>query len=147
MTIMVRSSQVADAEDLARLHALSFDPAWSASEFRSWLERATTISSQVRYGTELVAFGLASAAGDDVDLLTITSHPSIRRSGAARMALRAMTDHAASRGLVRWVLEVALDNDSARHLYSAEGFREVGLRRGYYKRGNGRIDAVVMARP
>lgn len=144
---LVRSSQAADAADFARLHALSFDPPWSAGEFQSWLERETTISSQVRDGSALIAFGLASAAGDDVDLLTIMSHPAARRSGAARMVLRMMTHQAASRGLVRWVLEVARDNDPARALYIAEGFREIGIRRGYYRRGESRVDAIVMSRP
>jgi ribosomal-protein-alanine N-acetyltransferase len=147
MMNFVRSSHLLDVGDLARLHALSFDPPWSASEFRSWLERETTISSQVRDGNELIAFGVASAAGDDVDLLTIMSHPAARRTGAARMVLRAMSHQAASRGLVRWVLEVARDNDPARALYMAEGFREIGVRPGYYRRADCRVDAIVMSRP
>jgi ribosomal-protein-alanine N-acetyltransferase len=41
-------------------------------------------------------------------------------------------------------LEVRVDNVSARELYTAEGFVELGHRRGYY--GHGTIDAVVMRR-
>jgi ribosomal-protein-alanine N-acetyltransferase len=44
-------------------------------------------------------------------------------------------------------LEVRRSNGAAIHLYQAEGFCEVGLRRGYYPKGQGREDAILMAKP
>jgi ribosomal-protein-alanine N-acetyltransferase len=42
-------------------------------------------------------------------------------------------------------LEVAADNDAARHLYNAYGFAEVARRKSYYARkGSNSVDAIVM---
>jgi ribosomal protein S18 acetylase RimI-like enzyme len=44
------------------------------------------------------------------------------------------------------LLEVAADNIPARQLYDSCGFVEIGCRKNYYKRGETRRDAVIMAR-
>jgi ribosomal protein S18 acetylase RimI-like enzyme len=43
-------------------------------------------------------------------------------------------------------LEVAIDNNAARRLYSSAGFVTVGHRRSYYSRSQGpRTDALILA--
>jgi [ribosomal protein S18]-alanine N-acetyltransferase len=41
-------------------------------------------------------------------------------------------------------LEVRVSNAAARALYAKSGFREIGVRRGYYPAHTGREDAVVL---
>jgi Fur family ferric uptake transcriptional regulator len=41
---------------------------------------------------------------------------------------------------------VAEDNLAARRLYERHGFAEVGRRKGYYRRGSGHADALVLSR-
>jgi ribosomal-protein-alanine N-acetyltransferase len=41
-------------------------------------------------------------------------------------------------------LEVRPSNSAARALYARAGFREIGLRRGYYPAREGREDALVL---
>jgi ribosomal-protein-alanine N-acetyltransferase len=43
-------------------------------------------------------------------------------------------------------LEVRPSNVSARTLYEDEGFNELGCRRDYYPAGDGREDALILAR-
>ena len=43
-------------------------------------------------------------------------------------------------------LEVAADNPSARALYQANAFREVGRRPGYFSRRDGAVTALIMRR-
>ena len=44
------------------------------------------------------------------------------------------------------LLEVREDNDRARAVYAAAGYREIDRRRGYYRIRGRRIDALVMER-
>ena len=48
--------------------------------------------------------------------------------------------------LRRMLLEVRPSNVAALGLYFDAGFREIGLRRGYYPAVDGREDAIVMER-
>jgi ribosomal-protein-alanine N-acetyltransferase len=43
-------------------------------------------------------------------------------------------------------LEVARDNDAGLALYRAAAFAEVGIRRAYYSRPTGAMDALVLRR-
>ena len=142
----VRPATGADAADLSRLHTLSFEDGWSEADFVTWLGRAEAMAI-VREDREPFAFGLALAAGDDAELLTIATDPARRGQGAGRKVFRALDELAASRGLKRWILEVARNNLPARGLYTGEGFVEIGVRKGYYKTRDGRVDALVMERP
>ena len=81
---------------------------------------------------------------DAAEILTVGVVPSARRQGLARRMLAELYTEAARRGARELFLEVRVDNESARALYAAEGFAEIGRRRGYYD--HGRVDAVVMRR-
>ena len=52
---------------------------------------------------------------------------------------------AAAAGAARLVLEVATDNAPALALYRRRGFVRIGVRKAYYKRPDGAIDAEIMA--
>jgi ribosomal-protein-alanine N-acetyltransferase len=76
------------------------------------------------------------------EILTVGVVPAARRRGIARLLVADLLAEAVRRGATEAFLEVRVDNEAARSLYAAEGFIEIGVRRGYY--GAGRIDAVTM---
>ena len=67
-----------------------------------------------------------------------------QRRGTGRALLEALLAEAARLGIKQTLLEVAVDNAPAQHLYAAYDFEPVGIRRGYYQPSN--TDALVMMR-
>ncbi|MEZ6029283.1 MAG: ribosomal protein S18-alanine N-acetyltransferase [Hyphomonadaceae bacterium] len=145
--MITRLARSADALDLSRLHTASFREGWTEDDFVTWLGRDAAIAVVAEEGGDVVAFGLALAAGEDAELLTIATRPDLRGKGLGRRIMRALDEEAMRRGLQRWVLEVARNNLAALRLYSSEGFVEIGVRKAYYPDETGRIDALVMSRP
>jgi ribosomal-protein-alanine N-acetyltransferase len=118
--------------------------AWSRSGYRS--ELADTrhryyVAAEGSAG-ELLGWGGVMVVGDTAEILTVGVVPTARRSGTARRMVGELLAEAVRRGAREAFLEVRVDNEAARALYLAEGFAEVGLRRGYYDAG--RVDAVIM---
>jgi [ribosomal protein S18]-alanine N-acetyltransferase len=71
--------------------------------------------------------------------------PPERRRGAGRRLLTAVIDRVREAGARALFLEVGADNPPARALYEAMGFRVVGTRSAYYRRGDGPpADALIM---
>src|SRR5215217_3321527 len=66
-----------------------------------------------------------------------------RRRGLAGGLLAAVEEQAAADGATRLLLEVREDNATAADFYQAQGFEEVGRRRGYYRDG---AAAVVLGK-
>ena len=100
----------------------------------------------------LLGYFVAMKGVDEVHLLNITVAPTYQLQGWGRLMLDALALW--SRGQsAQWLwLEVRASNKHAKALYLRYGFREVGLRRGYYPEGGtsflggtAREDALVMS--
>ncbi len=90
----------------------------------------------------LLGSGGLMTIGETAQILTVGVLPAARRYGLGRALVRALVTEARRRGASEVLLEVREDNLAARKLYEAEGFANLGRRRGYYDRG--RVDAVTM---
>ena len=97
-------------------------------------------------GRVLLGYLVAMPGVDEVHLLNITVSPAHQRRGWARFMLDALVLWSRGQGAQTLWLEVRTGNTPARALYTAYGFRQVGVRKAYYPAGHGRReDAVVMS--
>lgn len=132
----------ADAAEACRLLNASltppgpFDPAEEAArpQGRVWVARRAE-------GGPVRGFLVAWRVADELEVLFVATGPAFRRQGVGRALLRRAVEEAQAEGLARLLLEVARGNLAARALYEGFGFRETGVRRGYYDDGD---DAVLM---
>lgn len=96
-------------------------------------------------GRWLMGYLVAMPGVDEVHLLNITVNPPHQRQGWARFMLDALALWSRGQGARALWLEVRQSNAPARRLYERYGFREVGVRRGYYPLSTlQREDAIVM---
>jgi [ribosomal protein S18]-alanine N-acetyltransferase len=97
-----------------------------------------------RVGGELVGYFVLMMAVDDAHLLNISVAEKRQRLGfGARLLRHAMTIGKLA-GAATLLLEVRPSNERALDLYRHFGFRQIGVRRGYYPADGGREDALVM---
>ena len=87
---------------------------------------------------------LATIIDDEAEILSIGVSPDWQRQGVGKRLLQSFFDYGASWNMTKAVLEVAEDNLPALGFYSDFGFAEFGRRKDYYKRGNQKIDAIMM---
>ena len=97
-------------------------------------------------GRGLDGFVTASIAGCEAEILMIAVDPAIRGAGLGRRLLEHALGHAGMLGAECCYLEVAADNTPGMALYARCGFAETAVRKGYYARPGGYIDALVMSR-
>jgi ribosomal-protein-alanine N-acetyltransferase len=149
----------------AALHEDGFDEAWNADAMVDLLAvpgafgllafepgEPGSISKSTDHGAGTqepvdrpLGFVLVQAVLDEAEITTIVVANHARRRGVARRLLEKLRDRLTKSGVTRLLLEVAQDNPGAIALYNANGFREIGRRKGYYRRGGGTtIDALVM---
>lgn len=108
--------------------------------------------AQVLHGAQggLMGYLIAMEGVDELHLLNITVAPASQGCGHARFMLDELCALGRARGAQVLWLEVRSSNLRARAVYKRYGFREVGLRRGYYPAAReqypgGREDALVMS--
>ncbi|MDM0115372.1 ribosomal protein S18-alanine N-acetyltransferase [Variovorax sp. J22R133] len=97
-------------------------------------------------GDTLLGYFVAMKGVDEVHLLNITVAPAHQRQGWAPLMLEALAGWARSQAALWLWLEVRASNQRAIDIYTRNGFRRVGVRKGYYPAlENRREDAVVMS--
>jgi ribosomal-protein-alanine N-acetyltransferase len=114
---------------------------WSAAMF--WNELATGHRYLAATGPDGTLVGYAGLAVTDSEAWV--QNIAVRRDrqglGLGRALLGTLLRLA---GELPVLLEVAVDNAAAQHLYASTGFEVIGLRKGYYQPSN--TDALVMRR-
>jgi [ribosomal protein S18]-alanine N-acetyltransferase len=140
----LRPMAEADIDWIVAAEQVAYEFPWEAEVFRECLRVGYNcwVAEQQR---AVVAHGVMSVGADECHLLNLCVHPQWQGRGIGRRLLRRLLTVARERGADTAFLEVRISNGLARGLYAAEGFCEIGTRRGYYPARHGREDGVVLA--
>jgi ribosomal-protein-alanine N-acetyltransferase len=124
----IRAATLSDLETLAAIHSACFAEAWRADSFGHFLASPGTFALLSADG-----FILARVSADEAEILSLGVPPSARRRGQARALVVDAATQAHDKGAAAMFLEVGINNIAARRLYAALGFRDGGIRKGYYR--------------
>ncbi|NOY63576.1 MAG: ribosomal protein S18-alanine N-acetyltransferase [Gammaproteobacteria bacterium] len=97
-------------------------------------------------GSEIIGYGVMSRGGGEAHIQNLCIIPPRQRQGLGRKLLQHLLDQLDPARVDSVFLEVRSSNRAALTLYDEMGFRETGLREGYYPTAKGREDAVVLWR-
>lgn len=138
----LRIATADDVEAMTAIHARAFDPPWSAQEIGGLLIGPGGFAILA----EDAGFILCRGVADEAEILTLAVDPAARRQGIGKALVEAAAGMARTLGADLLYLEVAADNQGAILLYEKTHFAWAGLRKGYYARQTGAMDAIVMRR-
>jgi ribosomal-protein-alanine N-acetyltransferase len=145
LKIDILPAPFAACDVLSVLHAESFEVPWGAAAIENLLQTGA-MALLAMEDDEPVGMILVRAVLDEAEILTIATRPTIRGQGVGAQLLAAALAQLSAVDVVAVHLEVAVDNGPALALYRRSGFEKVGRRRGYYDRGGGSVDALVLRR-
>ncbi len=131
-----------DPKELAATYAAAFPHTrpWTAKEIADII--GNNGAQCIGDGT---CFLIAQKTIDEVEILTLATHPDFRRRGRAKDVLTALEQKI--RGSVQSIfLEVDETNSAARALYHSCAYRQIGLRRGYYVHTSGPATNALVLR-
>lgn len=135
--IRIEPMRLEDVDEVLATERVSFPHPWSRQAFvyelrenrvaRLWVARAAEVSR-----TPVVAYLCLWLIADEVHVTNFAVHPDYRCRGIGRELMGTLLERYRQEGATRAALEVRPSNHRARRLYEAFGFRQVGLRKGYY---------------
>ncbi len=114
---------------------------WSAESFRSELESPVSRVELLLCGGRLAGYLCSRSVAGELEVLNVAVSTVFRRRGVARRLLIHCLQNSQACPLEKAFLEVRVGNAGAIALYNSIGFRNLGLRKGYYPDGE---DALVM---
>lgn len=119
---------------------------WSESVFRDCFQRHYRLWA-LESGSQLIGYAIVACLMDEAHLLNLCVSRRLQGQGHGRHLLRHLCEYSRKEKMSVVTLEVRESNAPAIHLYRSEGFRALGVRRGYYSSAEGDEDALVMTLP
>ncbi len=121
-----QSDQVADLERLC------FPTPWSAEQLRLGMEQGSIKIYGVMTPAKLLGYLSYYAISDEAEVINFAVDSAWRRQGLGKALLGYVLQKWREEGIRVGFLEVRASNEAAIHLYISSGFRQMGVRRGYY---------------
>lgn len=138
----IRRSLPKDVGEIALAEEKIFSDPWRESDITSLISTEGALCYTAISDGKLVAYILGRTITPEGEIYRIATIPEYRKRGIAYRLLDYAVKTERGRGLENLFLEVREQNTAARNLYTAYGFRQIGLRKNYYK--NPTDDAVIM---
>ncbi len=139
-----RRSIPADAGGIAELEELIFPDAWSYRDVQDLICTEGGMCFTALEEGKVIAYVIGRLIAPEGEIYRVAVAPHKRQRGIGYRLLDYAVKTSKGQGLERLFLEVRSRNIPARKLYTAYGFKEIGVRKNYYK--DPQDDAIVMLR-
>ena len=126
---------------VARLEKLCFADPWSEMSIAQELQSIWSYWVVAVHRDEVVGYIGSQSSIDETDVMNVAVHPDWRRQGIAENLIGQLIQELKNRSSHALMLEVRASNAPAIALYEKLGFRQVGLRKNYYR--NPKEDALI----
>lgn len=141
--IQIRAMTEADLPSVVAVERNAYQFPWSEGIFRDCLRVGYTCRV-VELAGEVIGHGILSVGAGEAHVLNVCVREEFRCRGVGRRLMDYLLERGRAAGMTEAFLEVRPSNTAAIRLYQSMGFRQVGLRRGYYQAVGGREDAAVL---
>lgn len=141
--VVIRPATLDDVDSVSAIEARSFSNPWHSQTFRSLISRGRAhvlVAESADAG--VVGYAILWWVLDQGELANLAVAEDFRGMGVGSALLDRVLADAAANGVESLFLEVRMSNERAFELYRSRGFREVAVRRDYYR--TPREDARVL---
>ena len=140
--MMIVSMNESHVAQVAELEKTCFSDPWSEKSVASELNNPLSCWLVAEEDGVVAGYVGSQTVMDESDMMNVAVHPDHRRNGIAERLVMELAEALKKRGSHCLTLEVRASNEPAKALYEKLGFRQVGLRKNYYR--NPKEDALIL---
>lgn len=138
----IRRALPKDSSEIAKAEEEMFSDPWSEKDITSLISTEGSMCYTALSDGKVIGYLIGRQISPEGEIYRLATLPKYRRRGVAYRLLDYTVKCERGRGLENLFLEVRERNAPARRLYSSYGFREIGVRKNYYK--NPDDNAIIM---
>src|SRR5688572_30276534 len=141
--VQFRRMSEADLDTVMAIENVIYTHPWTRGNFVDSLQTGGHCWI-MEYNGALAGYAVIMTGAGEAHLLNLSISAAWQQRGFGRKFLMYLIDFINKIKVSMLFLEVRVSNAAARALYAQAGFREIGVRRGYYPAHAGREDAIVL---
>ncbi len=128
-----------DLDAMEKTLVSDFDDFWTYNVLKGELQSENSKYLVAKLDGKIVGFCGIKIMQDEADIMNIVVRKDFRNQGIGSILLQNLIDLSKTLDVSSITLEVMEENYPAIHLYKSFGFKQIGLRKNYYKGKNGLI--------
>jgi len=132
-----------DLGEVMAIEKKSYPIGWSKSVMRDCI-KSDYHCIVLKKGKQVIGFGIVMTALDEAHLLNMCVDSTYQGKGYGSKLLKYLENICIYNHAKVFLLEVRESSLVAQSLYRSFGFKQIGLRKNYYKKIKGREHAIVM---
>lgn len=144
MSIVIRSMELRDVQEVSRIEQESFTMPWPKEEFSRMLERSYSLALVAELAGKVVGFCVLTNICNEGNIDNVAVDETCRGKGVASALVAEIIVRGEAIGIQDFTLEVRVSNTPAIRLYEKMGFVSEGIRPNFYERP--KEDANIMWR-
>ena len=134
------SEKIKDYDDIIKIHNLYFDNKWQTNDIENMNSTENYSFIIIKDGNKTAAYLISYDTSDSIDLFEIAVDSSYQGQGMGTILLKTLSEKNRNRDIF---LEVSEDNEKALLLYKKNNFKQISIRKNYYKSNK---SAIIMVR-
>ena len=145
MNVQIRIMNENDAVEVAKISILSFSLPWSTESYIQEIKNPVALYLVAVINNNIVGFIGTWNVLDESHITNVAVHPDFRKQKIGSLLLENLINTCEKQhNTSSFDLEVRANNIPAQKLYSKFGFKNNGIRKGYYT--DNKEDAILMCR-
>ena len=145
MNVQIRIMNENDAVEVAKISILSFSSPWSTESYIQEIKNPVALYLVAVINNNIVGFIGTWNVLDESNITNVAVHPDFRKQKIGSLLLENLINTCEKQhNTSSFDLEVRANNIPAQKLYSKFGFKNNGIRKGYYT--DNKEDAILMCR-
>ena len=134
------SEKIKDYDNIIKIHNLYFDNKWQPNDIENMNRTENYGFIVIKKDNEIAAYLISYDTLDSIDLFEIAVDSSYHGQGMGTILLKTLSEKNRNRDIF---LEVSEDNEKALLLYKKNNFKQISLRKNYYKDNK---SAIIMVK-
>ena len=130
---MIRKMQKEDLDQVLVIENAIFNQPWSREGFFDAMDMPGNHYIVCVEEGRVVGYCGYYGVLDEGEITNVAVDENCRNKGYGVKMVEALLEEAKEAGIARMILEVRVSNEAAIHVYKKLGFRELGIRKGFYE--------------
>ena len=130
---------ISQLDNIVFIESSSSSYPWSKTQLKDSIRNPNNLCYSASYEGDIIGYLIVMLAGETADILNIGINPNNQRKGYGSLLISYLNKELKNRLIEEVFLEVRESNQSAISFYLYKGFKEISIRKNYYKSNSNKL--------
>ena len=142
ISIFFNKFNLSQLDDIVSIESGSSVHPWSKTQLQESIRNPNNLCYSATYEGDIIGYLIVMLTGETADILNIGINPNNQRKGYGSLRMSYLYKELKNRLIEELFLEVRDSNKSAISFYLNQGFKEISIRKNYYKSNSNKLSSA-----